>query len=50
MTTFTMPNNISSVKYAQKSVPGPADVGVTHGDGPRAPYRCPGGSEKISND
>ena len=34
------------------SVPGLADVGVLHGDGdgPRAPPRCPGGPEKISND
>ena len=39
MTNFTMPNNISSMKYALKSVPGLADVGVPHGDGdgPRAP-------------
>ena len=37
MTNFTMPNNISSMKYALKSVPGLADVGVPHGDedGPR---------------
>ena len=33
MTNFTMPNNISSKKYAVKSVPGLADVGVLHGDG-----------------
>ena len=33
MTNFTMPNNISSMKYALKSVPGLADVGVPHGDG-----------------
>ena len=34
------------------SVPGLADVGVLHGDGdgPRAPPRCQGGLEKISND
>ena len=52
MTTFTMPNKMSSMKYAQKSVPGPADVGFPHGDGdgPSAPPRCPGGPEKISND
>ena len=38
MTNLTMPNNISSMKYAPKSVPGLADVGVLHkdGDGPRA--------------
>ena len=52
MTNFTMPNNISSMKYALKAVPGLADVGVPHGDGdgPRAPPRCPWGLEKISND
>ena len=47
MTNFTMPNNISSMKYALKSVPGLADVGVTHGDGdgPRTP--APGFGSKI---
>ena len=38
--TITMPNNMSSMKYALKSVPGIADVGVLHGDGPRTPPRC----------
>ena len=33
MTNFPMPNNISSVKYALKSVPGLADVGVLYGFG-----------------
>ena len=33
MTNFTMPNNSSSMKYALKSVPGLADVGVPHGMG-----------------
>ena len=33
MTHFTIPNNNSSMKYALKSVPGLADVGVPHGDG-----------------
>ena len=33
MTNCTMPNNISSMKYALKSVPGLADVGVPHGWG-----------------
>ena len=33
MTDFTMPNIISSMIYALKSVPGLADVGVLHGDG-----------------
>ena len=31
MTNFTLPNNISSMKYALKSVPGLADVGDPHG-------------------
>ena len=31
MTHFDMPNNISSIKYALKSVPGLADVGVLPG-------------------
>ena len=37
-----MPNNFYFMKYALKSVPGPADVGVLHGDGvgPRTPPRC----------
>ena len=33
MTNFTMPNNSYSMKYALKSVPGLADVGVLPGDG-----------------
>ena len=42
MTNFDMPNNISYLKHALKSVTGLADVGVLHGDGdgPRAPSRC----------
>ena len=42
MTNFNMPNNVSSMKYALKPVPGLADVGVPHGDGdgPRTPPRC----------
>ena len=42
MTNFTMPNNSCSMKYALKSVPGLADVGVPHGDGdgPRTPLRA----------
>ena len=48
MTNFTMPNKVSSKKYAPKSVPGLADVGVPLGvgDGPRAPTRCLEGSGK----
>ena len=33
MTNFNMPNNLCFMKYALKSVPGLADVGVLHGDG-----------------
>ena len=33
MTNFTMTNNMSSMKYALKTVPGLADLGVPHGDG-----------------
>ena len=32
MTNFTMPNKKCSMKYALKSVPDLADVGVPHGD------------------
>ena len=39
MTNFVMLTNISSMKYALKSVPSLADVGVPQGgkDGPRTP-------------
>ena len=42
MTNFIVPNNSFSMKYALRSVPGLADVGVPHGDGdgPRTPPRC----------
>ena len=42
MTNFTIPNNISSMKYALKSVPGLAEIGFPHGDGdgPKTPPRC----------
>ena len=48
MTNFDMPNNVSSMKYALKSVPGLADVGVPHGveDGPRTPVL--GSGSKIT--
>ena len=48
MTCFTTPNSSCSMKYALKSVPGLADVGVLHGDGdgPRTPPRCLERSEK----
>ena len=41
ITHLTMPNNFSFLKYAETSVPGLADVGVSHGDGdgPRTPPR-----------
>ena len=53
LTHFDMPNNVSSMKYALKSVPGLADVGAPHGDGdgPRTSPRCMGQVwKKISND
>ena len=52
MTHFDMPNNVSSMKYALKSVPGLADVGVPNGNGdcPRPPPRFLRGHEKVSND
>ena len=42
MTNFTMPNNSFRMKYAIKSVPGLADVGVLQGDGDglRTTPRC----------
>ena len=42
MTNLTMVNLSCSMKYALKSVPGLADVGVLHGvgDGLRTPPRC----------
>ena len=48
MTNFTIPNNISTMKYALKSVPGIADAGVLQGDGddPIAPTRCLEGVKK----
>ena len=47
MTNFTMTNNVSSMKYSLKSVPGLADVGVPHGDedGPITP--ASGSGSKI---
>ena len=42
--TTLNPNNIYSMKYALKSLPGLAGIGVPHGDGdgPRTPARCLG--------
>ena len=45
-TNFTMPNKSCLMKFALKSVPGLADVGVPHGDedGPGTP--APGSRSK----
>ena len=53
MTNFTMPNNISSMKYTPSSVrlagPGLADVCVPHGDGDGTVAPAPGsGSKKCT--
>ena len=42
MTNFVMPNNNCSMKYALKSVPGLADVEVSHGDGDGPVALAPG--------
>ena len=47
MTNFTMTNNMSSMKYALKTVPGLADVGVPHGDGDGPVTMAPGPGSKI---
>ena len=49
ITNFSVPNNLSSMKKALKSVPGLADVEVPHGDGDgaRTPPRCLGGPENF---
>ena len=52
MTNFTLPNNISSMQYSLKSVPGLADVGVPHGVEDGAPELHPDvwrGPINISN-
>ena len=46
MTNFTMPNNISSMLYSLKSVPGLADVGVPHGFGAGPLKLQPQGQDK----
>ena len=43
-TNIKVPNNISSMKYALKSVPG---FGVTHGDGDGLRTPAPGSGSKI---
>ena len=47
MTNFTMPNNSCSMKYALKSVPGLADVGVPHGDEDGPVTLAPGSGSKM---
>ena len=47
MTNVTMPNNSCSMKYARKSVPGLADVGVPHEDGDGPGTLAPGSGSKI---
>ena len=47
MTNLTMPNNLSSMKYPLKSVPGLADVGVLHGDGDGPRTLAPGSGSKM---
>ena len=56
MAVYGIPIDLSSVKYAQRTVPGVADAGVLHGGedspvtaAPGSP-RCLGGPEKVSND
>ena len=49
MTNFYRPNNVSSMKYALKLVPGPADVGVPHGDGDGPVALAPGSGSKIDS-
>ena len=46
MTNFDLPNNVSSMKYALKSVPGLADVGVPQGDGDGAVAQAWGSRSK----
>ena len=53
MTNLPMPNNSCSMKNAQKSVPGLADVGVPHGVGdgpPNSTQMYGGGLGKVTND
>ena len=49
MTYLTLSNNIPSMKYSLKSVPGPADVGALHadGDGPRAAHWLEGSGKSF---
>ena len=47
MTNFDKPTNVSSMKYALKSILGLADVGVPHGDGDGPVALAPGPGSKI---
>ena len=47
MTSFYMRNNVSFMKYALKSIPGLADVGVPHGDEDGPVALAPGPGSKI---
>ena len=46
MTNFDMPNNVSSMKYTLRSVPGLADAGVPHGDEDGPVTLAPGSGSK----
>ena len=48
MTNFTMPNKISFMKYAPKTVSGVADVGVPHGGKDGLPELRPEGPDQKS--
>ena len=48
MANFTMPNNSCYMKFALKSVPGGADVGVPHGDEDGPPELRPEGPDQKS--
>ena len=48
MTYLIMSNNFSFMKYAEKSVPGLADVGVPHGDGDGLRTLAPGSGSKMA--
>ena len=47
MTNLNVHNNFCFMKYAIKSVPGLADVGVLHGDGDGPRTMAPGSGSKI---
>ena len=48
MTNLNMQNNSCSMKYALKSVPGVADVGVSHGDDDGPVTRPKGPDQKFN--